>query len=124
MRSSKKNRDYSTHIIYFFSSHQSLVIDPYSGTMSVMIVCMESGPKFMCIDHDCQCFRFAIGRCRVFSTPGRCFKLIMECADSGTNAPISKSSKRFLDCVGLDETEVNGNYRWKHIIEAMIEIIQ
>jgi len=70
IRTDERSVNLFTQIIKMLSPPNGSVIDPIGGTLTAAIACLETGRSCVCLENDTECFQYAVGRARIFATPG------------------------------------------------------
>ena len=69
IRTSEKSIDLFNHIIKMLTPSGGSVIDPIAGPMTASISCLETGRSCVSIESDEECYKFALGRTRIYASP-------------------------------------------------------
>ncbi len=70
LRTDEKSVQLYSHIIKMLSPLNGSVFDPLGGTCTATIACLETNRSCVCLEVDEECYRYALGRARIFATPG------------------------------------------------------
>ncbi len=70
IRKDEKSTDLFKHIIRMLSPPGGIVMDPIGGTFTCALACLDSGRGCVSMEEDYECFRYSVGRARIFATPG------------------------------------------------------
>ncbi len=81
LRTDEKSVQLYSHIIKMISPVNGTVFDPISGTCAASIACLETNRSCVCLEKDLVCYRYAIGRARIFATPGATMKDLEDYSD-------------------------------------------
>ncbi len=120
LRKDERSVQLYSHVIKMLTPVGGSVIDPLGGACTATIVCMETKRSCVCLESDTQCYSYAIGRARIFATPGATMADLSDYAepidvdeltDNDLNPPLKK--RRTNDKVCVEETKFNGLIRTK-----------
>ncbi len=110
IRKDEKTVELFKHMIKMLSPPSGSVMDPIAGAFTAAIACLETNRSCICLENDADCYRFAVGRARIFATPGATMQQLDEFAepidvdalDAHDEAPSSKRRK-----IGMNSRDNN-----------------
>ncbi len=68
LRTSEKSVELFSYIVRMLTPTGGSVIDPIAGPMTASISCLDTGRSCLSLEEDKDCYRFAIGRTRIYAT--------------------------------------------------------
>ena len=69
IRNEEMNRDLLKYVINLLSPPLGSVLDPRAGVMEITLACLQNKRRCLSLEREKECYRFAIGRVRIFATP-------------------------------------------------------
>ncbi len=105
LRTDERSVQLYSHVIKMLSPVQGSVIDPLGGTGTSTISCLETNRSCVCLENDIECYRFAVGRARIFATPGATMQDLDDYAEpidvdalyDGSTSPPRKKRKTVIN---------------------------
>ncbi len=70
IRKDEKNVQLYKHMIKMLSPCGGTVMDPVAGPFTSALAYLETSRSCICLEKDADCYRYAMGRARIFATPG------------------------------------------------------
>ncbi len=94
IRTEEKSVQLYSHLIKMLSPPRGTVLDPIAGPSTLSLACLQTNRTGICIEEDYDCFRFAVGRTRIFSTPNATMEQLEDFSepDKGIDPPPDEGS--------------------------------
>lgn len=97
-----------------------LVIVLNVDTLATLLACRESNLERIWIEHDFQCFHFAVGRCIMFTTPVDDLQKFQHDADSKQDASFYERHNFSCSVRDRKTNGKEGSFYWEYIRFRMI----
>lgn len=69
LRTSEKSVELFSFIIKMLTPPGGIVIDPHAGPMTASLACLQTGRSCVSIEDEHLCYKYALGRTRIYATP-------------------------------------------------------
>lgn len=94
MDSNEKSPELFSHFVRLFCPPGGTVMDPFGGALTTSLACIETNRKCVAMDQEGELMKYALGRLRIFVTPGASMDHLQQYTEVIDVDAVSPSSKR------------------------------